>query len=282
MSSKALSGGIIVGAGLLAALVSYVVFSSTPATLDAVEADTTTSTDAVVGGDPKVVYISADEIALGPAVLVPTDVSVVDRQVAIEYDLHQLAPIEGLPGGVAFVPFQGFEELTPAEAETVYPSTWTMVIDGTEVRGTVANPNARAARFQVPDGLTASRLESARIDSYHIQVPLDQKFSLSSDSPVVEIVPGITATLIRVSEQSSTTIVQVQVAVADPLNLGGIDVVGVGDGSVVSVRSAEGGPVWNLTYAGDATESFAMSLVGSMWFEIQGPWAVNLGLDDDG
>jgi hypothetical protein len=282
MSSKALSGGIIVGAGLLAALVSYVVFSSTPATLDAVEADTTTSTDAAVGGDPKVVYISADEIALGPAVLVPTDVSVVDRQVAIEYDLHQLAPIEGLPGGVAFVPFQGFEELTPAEAETVYPSAWTMVIDGTEVTGTVANPNARAARFQVPDGLTASRLESARIDSYHIQVPLDQKFSLSSDSPVVEIVPGITATLIRVSEQSSTTIVQVQVAVVDPLNLGGIDVVGVGDGSVVSVRSAEGGPVWNLTYAGDATESFAMSLVGSMWFEIQGPWAVNLGLDDDG
>jgi hypothetical protein len=282
MSSKALSGGIIVGAGLLAALVSYVVFSSTPAALDAVEADTTTSTDAAVGGDPKVVYISADEIALGPAVLVPTDVSVVDRQVAIEYDLHQLAPIEGLPGGVAFVPFQGFEELTPAEAETVYPSAWTMVIDGTEVTGTVANPNARAARFQVPDGLTASRLESARIDSYHIQVPLDQKFSLSSDSPVLEIVPGITATLIRVSEQSSTTIVQVQVAVADPLNLGGIDVVGVGDGSVVSVRSAEGGPVWNLTYAGDATESFAMSLVGSMWFEIQGPWAVNLGLDDDG
>jgi hypothetical protein len=157
-----------------------------------------------------------------------------------------------------------------------------MVIDGTEVTGTVANPNARAARFQVPDGLTASRLESARIDSYHIQVPLDQKFSLSSDSPVVEIVPGITATLIRVSEQSSTTIVQVLVAVVDPLNLGGIDVVGVGDGSVVSVRSAEGGPVWTLTYAGDATESFAMSLVGSMWFEIQGPWAVNLGLDDDG
>lgn len=282
MASKALTGGIIVGAGLLAALVAFLFFSSTAPLSESAAESTTTSTLAVGDEEPKVVYVSPNEIALGPAVLVPTDVKVVDRQVSIEYDLHQLAPIEGLPGGVAFVPFQGFTEVTPAEAETVYPASWTIVIDGTEVAGNVANPNARAARFAVPDGVTASRLESARIESYLIQIPLDQPFSLSSGSPSYEIVPGVTATLDSVSEQSNTTIVRVRVAVADSLNLGGIDVNGRGEGSIVSVREAEGGPVWNLTYAGSATDTFEMSLVGSMWFEVKGPWTVDLKVNDDG
>ncbi len=264
----------------MAAVASYLLFGSTAdATVDGAS---TTSTTTVDSGDPApgTVYVSENEIPLGPSVLVPTDVDVDGRRVSIEYDLQQLAPIEGLPAGFVFVPFQGFQELTPADAETVFPTSWTLVVDGTEVPGTVANPNARAARFDIPDGVTASRLESARIDSYHIQIPLDQPFTLSPSNPSHEIVPGITASLAQVSEQSSTTIVRVQVTVSDPLTLGGIDVTARGEGAIVSVREAEGGPVWNLTYAGEAGEEFSMSLVGSMWFEVPGPWPVDLEIDD--
>lgn len=280
MASRTLTGGIIVGAALAAAALSYLVFGSSTSETDATGEETTTSTTEAVSETPGVVYFSPDEVALGPAVLVPNDVTVSGRDVAIEYDLHQLAPIEGLPGGVAFVPFQGFTELTPAEAETVFPLEWTMTIDGTEVPGRVANPNAKAARFDVPDGVTASRIESARIDAYLIQIPLDQPFRLSSTTPTVEVVPGVTVTLVQISEQSSTTIVSVEVAVTDPLNLGGLDVNGLGEGSIVSVRQAEGGPVWNLTYAGAATDGYDMTLVGSIWFRVEGPWDVQVGLDD--
>lgn len=279
MTSRTLTGGIIVGVALLAAALSYVVFSAgSDAVISAPTSSSSTAPDAPQ--EPDIFYVSPNEIPLGPSVLVPTSVDVSGRRVSIEYDLQQLAPIEGLPAGFAFVPFQGFQELTPADAETVFPTAWTLVVDGTEVPGTVANPNARAARFDIPDGVTASRLESARIDSYHIQIPLDQPFTLSPSSPSHEIVPGITASLAQVSEQSSTTIVRVQVTVSDPLTLGGIDINARGEGAIVSVREAEGGPVWNLTYAGKPGEEFSMSLVGSMWFEIPGPWPVDLEVDD--
>jgi len=280
MASKTLSGGIIVGAALIAALVSYLLFSSgVPAAIDG--SSTTTSTSTTLDADPVTVYAAPGEIVLGPALLVPTDVTVNDRTLSINYDLHQLAPLLGLTGGVVFIPFQGFIDLTPADAETVYPMAWTAVVGGTEVPGTVANPNARAARFTIPESVAGLPVESARIDSYHVQVPLDQPFVLSQTSPVHEIVPGVTATLVRVSEQATTTIVQVRLAVRDVVNLGSIDVNARGEGASVSVRAAEGGPLWNMTYAGPAPDEFELSLVGSMWFEVVGPWYLDLEVDND-
>ncbi len=281
MASKAQIGGIMVGAAVVAGACSYVLFgSTTQVTPEAVESTTTSTTEAVAQGVPQPIYFSSDEIPLGPAVLVPNDVVVSGSEVSIQYDLHHLAPVDGLPGGAVFIPFQGFAEVSPEEAETVFPSAWTIVVDGTEIRGTVANPRARAARFTVPDGTTTSQIESARIDSYLIQIPVDLPFRLTLANPTAEILPGVSASLIQVSEQADTTIVRVEISVTDPLNLGSIDVHGQGEGSIVSVREAEGGPVWNLTFAGGPSDGYDMALVGSMWIAVEGRWDVRVGSND--
>ncbi len=280
MGTKALTWGMLVGAALIAALVSYLVFDDSGVVVVTVETSTTTTQVPIP--EPDLTYAGPGEIALGPSVLVPTDVTVSGRETSVLFDLVHLAPVLGLPSGFTFVPFQGFQEVPVEQAYTVFPDKWTLTVDGgVEVPGTVANPIARAARFNIPDGVTASRVESVRIDSYQIWIPLDQHFVLTTAEPEVEVVPGVVATLVQVSEQADTTIVRVELSHSDPSNptngFAGLDLRGIGERAIVSAREAGGAPVWSLTYQSPASERFGVTLVGSMWFEVMGPWNVDVG-----
>jgi hypothetical protein len=280
MGTKALTWGMLVGAALIAALVSYLVFDSSGTVVATVETSTTTTQ--VQSEQPGVTYAGPGEIALGPAVLVPTDVTVSGRETSVLFDLVHLAPVQGLPTGFTFVPFQGFQEVPVEQAYTVFPDKWTLTVDGgVEVSGTVANPTARAARFNIPDGVTASRVESVRIDSYQIWIPLDQHFVLSTAEPEVEVVPGVVATLVQVSEQASTTIVRVELSHSDPASptsgFSGLDLRAIGERAIVSAREAGGAPVWSLTYESPPSDEIRVTLVGSMWFDVEGPWNVDVG-----
>lgn len=268
MGTKPLIGGMLIGTALLAGVVAYVA-TAEPASTGEVEAADTTTTTSVVTSESNPVYVDTTEVVVGPAVLVPLGVRFSGRQTSIDFDLYQLTPVSGLPPGARFVPFQGFVEVDPAEAEVVFPTDWSLLVDGTEVQGSVANPDARSARFDLPEAVTASRIESAWIDAYRVRIPLDIPFSLSSSEPQTEVVPGVVATLIQVSDQSDSAIVRVELRTTDPLNLAGLDVAGAGPGVVSSNREAEGGPRWNITFEdnpGDAGWQF--TLVGTLWHTV--------------
>jgi hypothetical protein len=270
MGSKTFAGGILVGVAVIAGGVSYVAFSGSDEVTEAIGSDSITPPVRRTA-ELNPVYVDVGEVVVGPAVLVPLDVSTSGRQVSINFDLHQLTPVEGLPPGAAFVPFQGFVAVEPFETEVVFPTDWILVVDGAEVPGTVANPDARAARFDIPDGVTASRVEAAWIDGYLIRVPLDIPFTLSSDEPRKEVVPGVAATLVQALDQNDTTIVRVELSVSDQIDLSGFDVVGAGNGVVSSNREAEGGPRWNITFEGRPGQAeWQFTLVGTLWHKVEG------------
>ncbi len=270
MGSRALAGGMVIGAAVLSTVVAYFLFAGPTAPAESADASSTTTTEAQAPSSDHPIYVDASEVIVGPAVLVPGEVLVSGRQVSLEYELHHVTPVEGLPNGQSFVPFQGFQDVPPEEAVLVFPEAWTLLVDDTEVAGTVANPNARAARFQVPEGVTASRIQAAWIDGYRLLIPVDIPFTLGASQSGIEIVPGVEASIIQVSDQGEETIVRVELSFSDPDLDGGVDVLAIGEGVVASVREAEGGPRWNLTYDGPPRDVYEMTLNGTMWLLVDG------------
>jgi len=259
---------------VLAGVVSFAVFSR-PAEPTAGPSGSTTTTTVVV--PVEAFYVSPAEVAVGPAVLVPSALNVESGEASLAFDLHHLMPTQDLPPGGVFVPFQGWETLDPGDITVVYPDAWTIVIGGRDVPGTVTSPQARAARFTVPSGLSTQDVEAVRINGYQLRVPIDQPFAFDRSVSTVTAAPGVTATLVQVSDQPDSTIIRVELSIDQPEDADGIDVVGSGPGWLGSVREAEGGLRWNLTFAGSAPERIELSLRGSLWLHVDEEIEIDLG-----
>jgi hypothetical protein len=261
-------------AAAISGVVSFSAFSSTSAP-EASLAESTTTTHVDV--QARAFYVSPAEVAVGPAVLVASELTVDSGSASVKFDLHHLTPIVGLPPGGVIVPFQGWQVLEPGDIPTVFPDSWTMIIDGDEVTGTVSNPKARAARFDVPIDATVEDVQAIRLDGYRISVPIDQPFAFDSSVSIVSAGPGVTATLVQVAEQSDTTIVRVELRLDNPEDAGGIDIEGSGPGWLGAFREAEGGLRWNLTYSGAAPERIELRLRGSLWLRVHEEIEIHLG-----
>jgi hypothetical protein len=259
---------------VLAGVVSFAVFSRPPEVATG-PSESTTTTTAVV--PVEAFYVSPAEVAVGPAVLIPLALNVESGAASLAFELHHLMPTQDLAPGGMFVPFRGWESVDPVDITVVYPDAWTIVIDGQDVAGSVASPQARAARFDVPSGLSAEDVEAIRIDGYRLRVPIDQPFTFDRSVSTAPAAPGVTATLVQVSEQPDSTIIRVELSMDQPEDADGVDVVGAGPGWLGSVREAEGGLRWNLTFAGSAPERIELRLRGSLWLHVHEEIEIDLG-----
>jgi hypothetical protein len=259
---------------VLAGVMSFAAFSRAPE-LTADSPEFTTTSTAVVPAEA--FYISPTEVAVGPAVLVPSALSVESGAASLAFELHHLTPTQDVPPGGEFVSFRGWQAVDAADITVVYPDVWTIVIDGQDVSGAVANPQARAARFIVPSGSSAADVDAVRMNGYRLRVPIDQPFAFDRSVSSASAAPGVTATLVQVSEQPDSTIVRVELAIDYPHDANGIDVVGSGPGWLGSVREAEGGLRWNLTFAGSAPERIELRLRGSLWLHVNEEIEIDLG-----
>jgi hypothetical protein len=109
-----------------------------------------------------------------------------------------------------------------------------------------------------------------RLDSYGLMVPVDSEFMLPLDNEATRVVPGITARLLAVTEQSGTTIIQIELRSERDFNYDNIAVAGVGPGWKSTVREAEGRPRWTLTYDSPETPSpIRLRLHGAVWMTVE-------------
>lgn len=235
------------------------------------EQETTPTTAPVVTTTvPTSFHVAADERIVGPAALVPVGFSHDGNEAAFEYELHGLAPLDGLEPIESIGATAGLGallEVDPADVDPVFPASWTLITANGEVEGATANPRSRVARFRVPDGFTPDDVAGVRLDTYMVRVPIAQPLGLPRVGQV-EVVPGVVMSVIQVVEQGDQTIVQVEVATAFAGNADGITVEGDGPGWLSAGREAEGRPRWNLRYDGvDLAEDIPLRLRGSVWME---------------
>ncbi|GMR02714.1 MAG: hypothetical protein BMS9Abin20_1060 [Acidimicrobiia bacterium] len=214
--------------------------------------------------------VDPNETLISSTALVPSSIEVTGDGLAIAYDLVSLAPRQSVafPNSESVV----FEE----DMSAVYPRRWVIDTPRGSIEGGPANVNARVARFDVVDGFSMDEVESIRIvealSPYSVEVPV----TLSDADPIAEVVPGVTIKLLNVSDQGSSTIVQVAIDIEDP-EVADFFVSGDGPGWRSSVLEAEGGRRVTLTWtAGPLPAEIPLLATGSVWIPLVGPFDVSL------
>ncbi len=225
---------------------------------------------------PNEYFVDPGETLIASTAVVPKSVVTSGTGLAIEYDLVSLAPTEGLPQ-MFFRTFGNVREITNDELPVIYPESWVLTTDSETFEGGPANPTARVARFELPEGVGASDVVSVEIVDPLMLFSLDTQFELSQQSPSAEIVDGVRAQLLNISAQGDSFIVQIELIAEDPIDLAfGIE--GVGAGWRSAFFEAEGRPRVNLTWTdGDLPEIMKFRAQGDQWVEIKGSYAVSVG-----
>ena len=112
---------------------------------------------------------TADEIALGPTVMVVEGLTVEDGEAVLAYDLFDINPVAPgrlrEPDWLTDVPLQRL-----AEEAAVAPEAWTLITADGEIPGTTSGPRSRTARFSLPGGVLPEVL-GLRLDRYWMRLP---------------------------------------------------------------------------------------------------------------
>lgn len=223
-----------------------------------------TTTPAVAGA----VFLGSGETVIGPAVVIAEELQLEGEQVTLGFQLESLAPVGDAPDVTRFLGFQSTETVPAEDLNTVFLDRWILITSSGDIPGTVANPIARTARFEVGPNFSLDSVTGVRLASYSLLIPIEIEFSIDLDDDTVEVAPGITARLLAVTEQT-LTIVQVELSSDRDLSHSQVGVSGVGPGWKSAVREAEGRTRWNLTYdSPEAPSPIRLLLSGSIWVDI--------------
>lgn len=272
MARTAIVSGVVM---VVTAAASFALFSEDDPIPEAAGVQTTTtSTFANLPDAPT--YVATNEIPLGPAVLAPTEFEIDGEDAALRFDLHHLAPVANEPTGWVFQPFRGWNVRPAEELATVFPDQWTLILADQEIPGQVANIEASAARFKVPDGTTEADVTAIRIDRYRVLYPVDIPFTIGVDESV-EILDGVTATVLQVIDQVDSTIVRIEVVTVGDIDLSHADIRGVGPGWQSAVRDVGGGDIWSLTNEGSFSLPVQLTLRGSIWLDVDAGFSFTIG-----
>ena len=226
-------------------------------------------------------FVADDELVLGQAVLVPGRLAVDGGEATLAYDLVGLAPLADAEPVARFVPFQGLVETDAAETRVVFPDRWTLETTNGDYAGTTANPDASVARFVVPEDLAPADVNAIRLDGFRVRVPFDREFEATDDGAAVEVAPGVAVRILRVTEQETTTIVQVELLAENLSDSASLEIEGGGPGWIASVREAEGRPRWNLTFDGGmAPDPIQLVVRGALWFDMGEGGSIPIGVTD--
>ena len=228
-------------------------------------------------GVPRAFFVDEDETVVGPAVIVADTAHIDGTQLVVSFDIATLAPTADSADVIRPQGFGNFMTIAPEDLVTVFLDDWQVTANGTDIPGTVANPSARAARFEVGSGFDLSSIERVEISSYALLTPVSSEIALAAGSESAPVAPGITARLLAVTEQANT-IVQVELTSDREFNLDNLRVTGAGPGWLSAVREAEGRPRWNLTFDSETAPSpILMEVEGSVWMVVDVAVTVTLG-----
>ncbi len=234
------------------------------------------STSTVPVREAETFQVDPDETIIASVALVPSSIEASGSDLGIGYDLVTLAPYGGIPP-IEFV--GGFGVITTidlADIDHIYPKSWVVATPNDEFVGGPANATTRVARFDVDEGFSISEITSVRITEALAPFPVTVPFVVSQDEPTVEIVPGVTVELLNVSEQGTSSIVQVEINIDDP-ERAGFFVSGDGPGWRSAFFEAEGRPRVNLTWVGGTLPSdIPLLATGSVLVPIEGDFVVSL------
>lgn len=221
-------------------------------------------------------HVDPNETLIAAAALVPSSMSAEDGAITISYELMSLAPSMGVEPMVEFLGFTSVETIPNADLDHVYPRRWVIETPGGPVEGGPGNESARVALFETDRALATEDIESVRIIEAVVPFSFVVPVELSTGSPMVDVLPGVSVELLNVSDQGSTTIIQVAIDVLDEAATH-VFVAGEGPGWRSAVFEAEGRPRVNLTWAGGSVPSDIPLLVsGTAWVNIEGPFVVSL------
>lgn len=222
---------------------------------------------------PDEYFVAPGETVIGSTVVVPTSVIDSGTELVVEYDLVSLAPTEGLPP-IFIRNFRSTQVIENSELPVVFPRRWVLTTESGVFEGGPANTNVRVARFELPEGVNVSSIVSLEIVDPLVTASLDTHFELSTQSPTTEIIDGVSARLLNISDQGDTTIVQIELVADDPIDLR-FAIEGVGAGWRSAAFAAEERPQVNLTWAGgELPETMTFRAHGLQWVELAGSFAV--------
>ena len=230
---------------------------------------TTASAAATTTTVPKPLFVEPGETVVGPAVVIPGDLSLDGEQVVLDFDMISLAPVGDAPSVAQFLGFQAVEEVPAADLDTVFLDRLVLSTTAGHIPGMVANPAAHTVRFDVGEGFSLDSVTGVKLDSYAILTPVEAEFTLDLANETAQVAPGMTARLLAVTEQART-IVQVELISTRGFNYDHISLTGAGPGWKSAVREAEGRPRWNLTYdAAQAPDPIPLRIAGAIWIPIE-------------
>jgi hypothetical protein len=218
--------GLAVGAGAVLAVLLFT-GGEQAAVTTAATTSTTTTTAAT--------WVDADEVALGPTVMVIEGLTVESGEAVLTYDLFDISPVG--PGSL-----REEDDLTSvgltrlAEEAAVAPEIWTLITAEGEIPGTTSGPRARTARFALPGGVLPEVL-GLRLDRYWMRLPYSYEAAVPLDA-VFALDAGYSLAVGRVIEQSDSRIVQM-----DLVTPGGFNYSGDPGAVLLAVR----GPGWSFT-----------------------------------
>lgn len=232
-----------------------------------------TTTSAV----PRPFFVDEGETVVGPVAIIADAPYVDGTQLVVNFDIATLAPTADSAEVIQPQGFGSFLTIAPENLDTIFLDNWKMTANGSEISGTVANPSARAARFEVGNDFDIATIEKVEITSYALLTPVNSEIALAAGSESTSVAPGVTARLLAVTEQANT-IIQVELTSERGFNLSNLRVTGAGPGWLSAVREAEGRPRWNLTFDSETAPSpILMEVEGSVWVVVGETTDVTLG-----
>ena len=210
-----------------------------------------------------VFFIDPDETLIASTALVPHSVRGIDSTFAIEYELVSLAPARGVPP----IDFSSF----------IFPRTWTLTTESQTIEGGPANSRAIVARFRLPEGVDVADVTSAQIIDPLLLAPLDTWFRLSETDPTVEIIDGVSAQLLGITEQDDSIMVEIGVDADDSIDFM-FWIEGSGPGWRPETNFTEDGHSVILTWVGgELPETMTFRARGNQWVELEGSHPVSVG-----
>lgn len=212
-------------------------------------ADEPTATTAATVPPPVAFWSSAEEVVLGPVVVTVESVSLDGSVAEIGYAITPIAPGSDTPA--------------------LFPDRWTLITRSGEI--TVAgDPQLRRIQVGLPAGTERDDLVALRIDRAWLVSPFELGWDVAQDDASIhEVLPGLSATVLRVQPQANGAVVIAEVSWDEGPTSGGVAIDGRGPGWTSASSNFGNSRRWTMTFVGDPVpDPLPLRVRGVFWTPI--------------
>ncbi len=242
MSWRAIAVAISVAIG--AALVTGALRSEPTAAAPEASSTTTTTTTVLLP-----VWVEPAEIVVPPAIILPTRLGYADGLLELDFEVQSMVVGEEPP---------------------IRPAAWTLLAGDAEYE-TEIDPVASRVVFDVGLTFDPAAITGVRLDRYFALSPIQADFlPTSGDFTAHEIIPGVTAAVDLIQEQSNGTIVRIQIRGDQAGASSDLSAEGRGPGWASASSNFGGGGLWTLSFEGsELPNPLPIVIRGVMWLPLE-------------